>query len=146
MQQVNRWIAVPLAIAALQLAGCTQVSTDYEREHEPAQVEPVEGTDLHGVILEADAAERLGIETAPVRGARGGASRTVIPYAAVFYDTHGATWAYTSPGPLTFVRDRIRVDYIEGDRAILTDGPPAGTEVVTVGVAELFGAETGVGH
>jgi hypothetical protein len=69
----------------------------------------------------------------------------VIPYAAVIYDLHGETWTYTSPEPLTFVRQAITVDYIEGDMAVLSDGPAAGTQVATVGVAELYGADTGVG-
>jgi hypothetical protein len=43
------------------------------------------------------------------------------------------------------VRSAIDVASIEGDRALLTSGPPVGTTVVTVGVAELYGAETGVG-
>ena len=74
-----------------------------------------------------------------------GAQRKVIPYAAVIYDQSGATWAYTNPESLVFVRQLIVIDYIEGDRAVLSDGPAAGAAVVTVGGAELFGAETGVG-
>jgi hypothetical protein len=139
-------MGVALAIAALPLAGCTQVSTDYEREHEPAEVEPIEGTDLSRIVLEAEAAERLGIETVPVRAMEGNETQQVIPYAAVHYDPKGETWAYTSPTHLTYVRESIRVDYIEGGEAVLSDGPPSGTEVVTVGVSELYGAETGVGH
>jgi hypothetical protein len=69
----------------------------------------------------------------------------VVPYAAVLYDARGNTWVYTNPTPLTFVRHAIHIDYIEGDLAVLSDGPPSGTEVVTVGPAELFGAETGIG-
>jgi hypothetical protein len=69
----------------------------------------------------------------------------IVPYAAVLYDVHGNTWAYTNPKPLTFVRHAIHIDYIEGDLAVLSDGPPSGTEVVIVGAAELFGAETGIG-
>lgn len=72
--------------------------------------------------------------------------RRVIPYAAVIYDLEGATWAYISPDPLTFVRASIEVDYIDGDRAILINGPPAGTAVVTAGAAELYGEEFGIGH
>jgi hypothetical protein len=52
---------------------------------------------------------------------------------------------YISPAPLTYVREPITVDYIEGDMVVLVDGPAAGTEVVTVGVAELYGADTGIG-
>jgi hypothetical protein len=73
-----------------------------------------------------------------------GTPRKVIPYAAVIYDPHGATWVYTNPEPLVFVRHPIVVDYIDDDEAILSDGPSAGIAVVTVGAAELFGAETGV--
>lgn len=115
---------------------------------EPARVEPLPGTDLQRVILTAKAAERLGITTAPVRDGPapgGGRRRTVIPYAAVIYDTHGVTWTYTNPESLVFLRRRIRVDSIDGDRAVLADGPPVGTAVVTAGAAELFGAEFGVG-
>jgi hypothetical protein len=35
---------------------------------------------------------------------------------------------------------------IDGDRAILSDGPAPGTEVVTVGAAELLGTEYEVGE
>ncbi|MEW6239734.1 MAG: efflux RND transporter periplasmic adaptor subunit [Chloroflexota bacterium] len=73
-----------------------------------------------------------------------GATQKVIPYAAVIYDVEGNAWVYTNPEPLVFVRQPIVIDYIEGDLAILLDGPEAETAVVTVGAAELFGAETGV--
>jgi len=69
-----------------------------------------------------------------------------VPYSSVIYDLKGDAWAYTSPAPLTYVRDRIQIDFIEGDRAVLSQGPAAGTNVVTIGAAELFGAESGVGH
>jgi hypothetical protein len=69
----------------------------------------------------------------------------VVPYAAVIYGVHGETWVYTNPEPLTFVREPIVIDFIEGDLAVLTQGPPAGTDVVTVGGAELYGAEHGIG-
>ena len=69
----------------------------------------------------------------------------VVPYAAVLYDAKGDTWVYTNPNPLTFVRHAIHIDYIEGDLAVLSDGPASGTAVVMVGAAELFGTETGIG-
>jgi hypothetical protein len=69
----------------------------------------------------------------------------VVPYEAVLYDEKGATWVYTNPSPLTFVRQAIQIDYIQGGLAVLSDGPPLGTALVIVGAAELFGAETGIG-
>ena len=64
----------------------------------------------------------------------------------MFYDTKGDTWTYTNPQPLVYVRQRIKVDYVDGDMAVLLDGPPANMPVVIVGAQELFGADTGVGH
>jgi predicted component of type VI protein secretion system len=69
----------------------------------------------------------------------------VIPYAALIYDVEGGTWVYVKePNALTFMRQSVTVDHIQGDLAFLTDGPEVGSEVVTVGGAELFGVETGV--
>ena len=75
-----------------------------------------------------------------------GKQRSVIPYGAILYDAKGDTWVYVNSEPLTYVRERVTVDYIEGDQAVLTDGPPEGSAVVTVGAAELYGTEFGVGH
>jgi hypothetical protein len=80
----------------------------------------------------------------PVNG--NGTKRTVVPYSATFYDEHGQAWVYTNPAPLTYVREPIVVDFYQGDLAVLSKGPAAGTTIVTVGASELFGAETGVGH
>ncbi len=53
---------------------------------------------------------------------------------------------FTDPEPLQFVREKIGIESVEGARAFLTSGPKAGTDVVTVGVAELYGIEEEVGH
>jgi hypothetical protein len=71
----------------------------------------------------------------------GGGPQKVIPYQAVIYGVDGTPWTYTSPEPRTFIRARIQVDSIQGVTAVLSEGPPAGTLVVTVGAEELFGAE-----
>ena len=74
-----------------------------------------------------------------------GEKRKVIPYAAVLYDAKGNTWVYTNPEELVFIRKPIQIDTIVGDEAFLVDGPPVGAAVVTVGGAELYGTEFGVG-
>jgi hypothetical protein len=145
MQRTTRWFLGALLIAGLLLAGCTQTVAPAAKE-EPAKIEPVAGTEFNLVTLTEHAAQRLDIQTAPLTEEQvGGATRKVIPYAAVLYGLHGETWAYTSPAPLTYVRTPITVESIEGDKAILTDGPATGTEIVHVGVAELYGTDTGVG-
>jgi hypothetical protein len=137
------WILVAVlaaGLAALLISLGSDSSSDEAGEgYEPARVEPIKGTDLSRVTLSADAARRLGIETAPV--ARHGAGETVIPYAAVLYDPNGHTFTYTSPKRHVFVRHSIGVDHIARGRAFLTSGPPSGTAVVTVGSQELFGTE-----
>jgi hypothetical protein len=67
--------------------------------------------------------------------------RKVVPYAAVYYDAKGGTWAYVNTAPLVFERRRIGVERIVGDVAILSDGPSVGTPVVVVGAPLLYGAE-----
>jgi hypothetical protein len=149
MRYSDRWmIAILLIIVCLQLSACVQTPASSARKEDgddtdaPAKVELLGGTDLNRVILSAEAAKRLDIQTTPVRDAQvGGTQRKVVPYSAVLYDLHGETWVYTNPEPLTFVRARISVDYIDGDLAVLSDGPPSGTAVVTVGASELYGTE-----
>lgn len=156
MRSFDLWVLAPL-IAGLPLAACAKTAADVADHAKPATVEAVEGSELSRVLLSARAAERLGIETAAVRDTQvtfvpasvssaGPAEWRAIPYAAVLYDPNGNTWTYTSPDSLVFIRHPISVEYIEGDVAVLSHGPPAGTTVVTVGAAELFGTEFGVGH
>jgi hypothetical protein len=134
-------ISVLVLVLPLLVAACGGSSTDAAVE--PATVEEVGGTELSRVTLTPEAAERLDIQTSAVQGGEG--TGMVIPYAALVYSPTGETWAYTNPEGLTFVRQRIVVDRIDGDRVLLSKGPSPGTKVATVGVAELFGAESGVG-
>jgi hypothetical protein len=69
------------------------------------------------------------------------AKQKVVPYGAVLYDAKGAAWVYVNPKPLTFERQRIQVERVVGDLAVLSEGPPVGTSVVSVGAALLYGAE-----
>jgi Cu/Ag efflux pump CusA len=135
------FLAAPLALG---LAGCGGAITDsYEIEHEPAHVEPVAGSDHPRVVLEEQAAKRLSIGTATVT--RSG-DHVVVPSAATFVDPLGHWWVYTSPEPLVFQRHAITVATEAGGKAHLSEGPPAGTKVVTTGVPEIYGVEEEVGH
>jgi hypothetical protein len=136
---MTRWI-VALLLPLSFLSACGGSSDT--AVNESAVVEEVAGTDLSRITLTPEAAKRLDIKTGNVE-TRGGA--TVVPYSAVFYSPTGETWTYTNPEGLTFVRQRIVVDSIDGVRAQLSKGPEPGTKVATVGVAELYGAESGLG-
>jgi hypothetical protein len=136
-----------LILGAMSLSTAPKTVAETESHGEEGKVEQVAGTELSRVTLTEHAARRLDIQTSPVRAVQAaGKQRTAVSYAAVLYDPHGQTWVYTNPEPLVYVRQRIDVESISGDQAMLSDGPPAGTAVVTVGAAELYGTELGVGH
>ena len=175
MQHSKRLMIVALIIAGLQLSACAQKSdtssksapakveriegTDLKRviltakAAERLGIKTVPMGDVpvarqrsvgEGVaVVPTSTAGAIGMPGQRVDG--GPSQRQVVPYAAVLYDAKGDTWVFTNPNPLTFVRHPIHIDYIEGDLAVLSDGPASGTAIVVVGAAELFGAETGIG-
>jgi hypothetical protein len=130
---MKRFTAVAL-IAGVVLSGCAKSS---EFDSEEAENEGVAKVENDQVILTAQAAQRIGVKTAP-------ATERTIPYAAVFYDENGKAYAFTSPGRLTYVQTPVTVAYVKGGQAVLRRGPKAGTPVVTVGSAELLGTAHGV--
>ena len=85
----------------------------------------------------------MSLQTAPIRE---NGQEMVIPYDAVIYGADGNTYAYTAPEPRTFVRQEISIDHVDGESAMISDGPPAGTEVVSVGAAIVYGSEFEVAH
>jgi hypothetical protein len=139
MTDCRGWVIGGLVVAVVMVSGCTQPTE--EPANEAIHVEEL-ASGPATLTLSATAADRLGVETVEVedRGAQ-----SVVPYASVIYDAQGVTWVYVAVQQLRFERARVAVDLITGDQAILSDGPPAGTRVVIVGAAELYGAETGVG-
>jgi membrane fusion protein, heavy metal efflux system len=76
---------------------------------------------------------------------RSGEESLVVPRSAVLFDAFGGTWVYEARDGGVFVRQRVALADIVGDTAVLRQGPPVGTRVVTTGAAELFGTEFGVG-
>jgi hypothetical protein len=143
--QMKRWAMMAMVGTVLVLAGCKQDKAT--TTHHPAKLEESGQEGIMKVRLEERAAERIGLQTAPVREEMvGGARRLVVPYGAIMYDTKGATWTFVNTEPLVYVRHKIVVEDVLGDRVILSEGPAAGTSVVTVGAAELMGAEHKYGH
>ncbi len=141
-RDLRRW-AVVLILATTLVGACKDQASEEPAASGAATVEAVEGTDTSRVTLTADAARRLDVQTAAVRATN--ATGTQIPYGAVLYDPSGDTWAFVNVEGRSFVRQPITVDHIEGDNAFLEDGPAVGAKVVTVGGAEIYGAELGVG-
>ena len=135
------WRSAVIA-AWLPLVACGRNQASEESTAKAVKVEPIAGSDVNRLILTADAARRLDIQTVGVRrSAIAGVMRKVIPYAAILYDAEGQAWTYTNPEPFTYIRTRVTVESVTGDLAVLSTGPGAGESVVTVGAAELFGSE-----
>ena len=127
--------------ATLGLAGCAEVPTSSSTTYEPASVQSTAPDEPKTVVFTDVAAARVGLQTSTV-AARG--DRLVVDYAALVYDKSGAPWVFTVPAPLTFRRAAVEVHSIEGDEVLLDRGPAPGTEVVTQGAAEVWGAELGI--
>jgi hypothetical protein len=130
----------PLALLLL-LSGCRDVGTEEEGGYEPATVEPIKGSDEARVTLTEDAAGRIGLDTTSVTS-RG--ELTVVPESAVWVDANGDEWVYTNPETLVFIRAQVVVDRYDEGSAFLSDGPVPGTEVASIGVAQLIGSEFGI--
>lgn len=139
-----------IALAGLTMAGwqsapgviCGAWAAD--AAHHAHKVETIAGTTDRRITLTPKAAERLDIQTGEI--SLNPAGEKITPYASVFFDLGGVNWVYTNPEPLAFIKRKIVIGRVKGDKAWVTDGPPEGTTVVTVGVSELYGAERGIGH
>jgi hypothetical protein len=140
MRSATTKIVAASIVTALLVACGGAVSDEYERT-EPYTVKAVDDH-VSLVTLTELAVERVGIQTAEVTSE---GKSLVVPSDAVFIDSDGLFWVYTNPSPLEFLRAQITLIREEGGRALLSDGPPVGTVVVTVGVPELYGAETEFG-
>jgi hypothetical protein len=144
----NKILVIVLSIFVLHFAACQKSKT--HKKIEPAKIEQIEGSELCRVILTEKAVDRLDITTAAVYEEIISQSpkelKKVVPYSAVIYDKHGNTWVYTNPEVRVFVRHKITIDVIKGEKAFLSEGPPIGTKVVRVGAAELYGAEFKIDH
>ena len=145
MKSKNRWMVGLLILLVLQFWACQKKDHGHHLEH-PSKVEDIPGSEFSRVTFTEKAMERTGVETAAVTQETSSPTKTVVPYGALLYGPEGQTWVYTSPEPRVFIRVEVDVDYIRGNKVYLNEGPPVGTIVVSVGAAEIYGAEFEVGH
>jgi hypothetical protein len=132
---------VAVAVAA-SLVGCAEIEIPTAEPYEPAQLESTGPDQPARVILTEEAQHRVQLQTTLVRPH--GAEVSVVQ-TALIYDKEGKPWVFTVIGPQTYVRAPVGIREVQEDNlVILSSGPPAGTEVVTVGAIELWGAELGI--
>lgn len=110
----------------------------------PPSANPLTSTvDLHYQVEDPQGTlspgQRVGV-TLPLRGE---AESLTVPWSAVTFDVHGGAWVYERVAERAYARRRVEVANVQGTLAVLAAGPPAGTVIVTQGVAELFGREMG---
>jgi RND family efflux transporter MFP subunit len=111
----------------------------------PPTAEPDRNSVDRYLQLPADArfvpGERVLVDL-PLRAA---ASELTVPSSAVVLDAWGGAWVYRCDGP-RYTRARVDATRRVGDEVVLARGPGAGSCVVSVGAAELFGTEFPPGH
>lgn len=110
----------------------------------PPSANPLSSTvDLFYFLSNSDAqftpGQRVSVKA---RLSSSGESLTV-PWSSIVHDLNGGAWIYESLGSRRFRRIRVVVRYSLDGLAVLASGPALGTNVVTEGAIELFGAETG---
>ncbi len=145
MRRPQVTVSAIVLIGAVTIAGCARHDAAEESgaAKGPATITEVTGQPgIHRVRLTADAAKRVGLQTATMRPDASG--RLTVAAAAVLYDERGRTWVWTEIAPLTYQRAPVTVVRVAGSTAVLTAGPAAGTRVVTLGAVELRGSEEGV--
>jgi hypothetical protein len=129
-----------VAVAATaSLAGCAEIEVPMAEPYEPAHVESTAPNQPARVVLTEEAQHRVQLQTTLVKPHGADVS---VDEAAVVYDKKGKPWVFTVIGPLTYMRAAVSIKEVQEDKlAILSSGPPTGTEVVTVGAIELWGTE-----
>ena len=129
-----------VAVAATaSLAACAEIEVPLAEPYEPAHLESTGPDQPARVILTDEAQRRIQLQTTLVKPHGADVS---VDHAALVYDKKGKPWVFTVIGPLTYVRAAVGIKEVDANNVlILSSGPPAGTEVVTVGAIELWGTE-----
>jgi hypothetical protein len=129
------------AAVGFSLAGCAEIESVSAEPYEPATLESAGPSQPAKITITEEAARRVALQTTVV-GARG--ADLTVQHAALVYDKKGLPWVFAVVGPRTYIRSAVTVKHVDGDVVTLSSGPPAGTDVVTVGAIELWGAELGI--
>jgi ABC-type oligopeptide transport system substrate-binding subunit len=119
-------------------------SSSVQLANDPAKVEKNASTGIARITLSQRAIDRLQLLTDTAKPVPGGAG-VLLPYAALLYDAQGKTWVYVNTEPRVYQRQAVTVTKVEAGAVTASAGPAAGTVLVTVGAAELFGAEFNTG-
>lgn len=132
--------AVAAAITAAALSACQEVEAQERVFKSESKLTAAEGDDEHKMVtLTQKGIDQIGLQTAVVGGAP---DEMVIPYSALLYAADGEhAYVYANPEGRSYEREDVTIIRVDGDRVLISDGPPVGSRVVTQGVAQVHGAE-----
>nr|WP_305891469.1 membrane fusion protein MtrC [Methylomonas sp. SURF-1] len=153
------WVRVPVYVddiaglntaAQARVGGLTNSSENATRlalpVAAPPSANPAAATvDLFYEVKNSDASLRPGQRVGVSIPLRGEDENLVVPWSALVYDVNGGCWIYQALQANVYQRRRVQVLRVVEDQAAVMGDIAAGIEVVTAGVAELFGTEFGVG-
>ena len=153
------WVRVPIyvgdmrALGGVAEAAVGQLGAQGRAERRPARRvtgppaanAQASSADLFFEVANGDRAFRPGERVSVVLSSAGDSRGLMVPASAVVYDYHGGAWIYVRTAPRTYFRQRVEVARTVGTAVVLARGAEPGAQVVTVGVAELFGTEFGAG-
>ena len=130
-----------VAVAIATSAGCAEIESVTAEPYEPAALESTGPDKPARVILTQEAVDRVALQTIEVKAL---GKDLTVDHAALVFDKAGKPWVFTVVGPRTYVRAAISIKETQDGLVIMSAGPPVGTQVVTVGAIELWGAELGI--
>ena len=130
-----------VATAVGMAAGCAEIESVTAEPYEPAALESTGPDKPARVILTQEAVDRVALQTIEVKAL---GKDLTVDHAALVFDKAGKPWVFSVVGPRTYVRAAVTIKEVQDNVVTLSAGPPAGTQVVTVGAIELWGAELGI--
>ncbi|MGI9086076.1 MAG: hypothetical protein ACR2FE_12465 [Aeromicrobium sp.] len=158
---IDRRMAAALVATLLAVApvACKQAEAVEATHYQPSKITPAKNGGHPVVTLTKLGASQIGLQTAPVEAKKtpvpaAGTEVLVeaptepakelktIPYAAVLYDgVDGQPYVFVNTDGLSFHREDVTIDNVDEQLVDISSGPPVGTRVVTVGIAQIHGAE-----
>ena len=130
-----------VAVAVATSAGCAEIESVTAEPYEPAALESTGPDKPARVILTQEAVDRVALQTIEVKAL---GKDLTVDHAALVFDKAGKPWVFSVVGPRTYIRAAVTIKEVQDNVVTLSAGPPAGTQVVTVGAIELWGAELGI--
>jgi hypothetical protein len=130
-----------VAVAVATSAGCAEIESVTAEPYEPAALESTGPDKPARVILTEEAVDRVALQTTEVKAL---GKNLTVDHAALVFDKAGKPWVFSVVGPRTYVRATVTIKEVQDNVVTLSAGPRAGTQVVTVGAIELWGAELGI--